>query len=150
MVAQNVGSLLSALPAGWLADRLGRRKVLVIGFCVLALSNGILTFTSSVWVIFVSTFLLGAQIGISHSNLMAYLAETTPPHLRGTTFGVYHFVSGSAIFLGTSAVGCFWEAFSHAHGFGFSVVMVGLSIILAPLLLPKSLRSHSRVTQSKA
>ena len=111
--------------------------MLIFGFGLLTLSNAILTLTNSVPLIFLATFVLGAQIGVSHSNLMACLAETTPAPLRGTVFGVYHFFSGIGIFVGTSAVGYFWEVFSHSHGFGFSVFVVFLSILMAPLLLPK-------------
>jgi MFS family permease len=136
MIVQNFSTALSAFPFGRLADVKGRRWVLTVGFLILALGNSLLAFSTSLWIVFIATLLWGIQLGITQSNLMAYVAETTPSQVRGTGFGVFHFLNGIAVFIGNGIIGVLWENTSPAWAFGISALIVFLAVFLIRPLTP--------------
>jgi MFS family permease len=70
------GALIGALLGGYVADRLGRKKVFVwtmILFVVLALAQG---FSQSIWDLIIIRFLIGIPLGSDISNGYAYIMES--------------------------------------------------------------------------
>src|SRR5262249_26057760 len=79
--AVQAGALIGSICGGWIADRLGRKKVFLatmILFVVLALAQG---FVASIWQLVIIRFLLGFPLGSDISTGYAYIMETMP---RGT------------------------------------------------------------------
>ncbi|MEU7487873.1 MFS transporter [Streptomyces sp. NPDC042319] len=80
--AVQLGALIGALGGGWVADRIGRRKVFIITmalFVVLALSQ---SFVTSMWQLVAVRFLLGIPLGSDISTGYAYIMETMPKGKR--------------------------------------------------------------------
>lgn len=80
--AVQLGALIGALGGGWVADRIGRRKVFIITmalFVVLALSQ---SFVTSMWQLVLVRFLLGIPLGSDISTGYAYIMETMPKGKR--------------------------------------------------------------------
>lgn len=80
--AVQLGALIGALAGGWVADRIGRRKVFILTmslFVVLALAQG---FVSSMWELVLVRFLLGIPLGSDISTGYAYIMETMPKGKR--------------------------------------------------------------------
>ncbi|MGL6188261.1 MAG: MFS transporter, partial [Holosporales bacterium] len=105
-------------------------------FLVLGLGNLLLAISTSLWLVFIATLLWGVQLGITQSNLMAYVAETTPPQIRGTGFGVFHFLNGISVFIGNGIIGWLWETTSPAWAFGVSSLIVFFAVFLIHPLTP--------------
>ncbi|WP_219822227.1 MFS transporter [Streptomyces sp. Ru73] len=80
--AVQLGALIGAMGGGWVADRIGRRKVFIITmtlFVVLALSQ---SFVTSMWQLVVVRFLLGIPLGSDISTGYAYIMESMPKGKR--------------------------------------------------------------------
>ena len=77
------GDVIAMMPAGRLADRIGRRPLIVLGMTTLALATLVLAFTGSVWVAFASTLVGGIGTGMVSPAQQAVLADVMYGHGRG-------------------------------------------------------------------
>src|SRR5438105_9232222 len=86
-IASTLGIVISVIAAGWMADTIGRKKILVIGtawYAVFSLLCGFApTPTALVLLRFASGFGMGAIFPIPY----AMAAELTPRHFRGAMAG---------------------------------------------------------------
>ena len=82
--SSTIGLLLGAVIGGWIADRIGRKKVLIASMLMFGLMSLVTALTTTTEVLFASRFLTGLGLGGAMPNLIALSAEAGPPHLRTT------------------------------------------------------------------
>ncbi len=82
--ASTVGLLLGALYGGWLADRVGRKRVLIASMITFGLMSLVTAAATSAPVLFVGRILTGLGLGGALPNLIALSAEAGPPERRTT------------------------------------------------------------------
>lgn len=78
-----LGAALGAMTAGRLADRIGRiavMKIAAVLFLISAIGAGLAT---SVWLIVAFRIIGGIGVGVASVIAPAYIAETSPPRIRG-------------------------------------------------------------------
>ncbi|HPY24068.1 MAG TPA: sugar porter family MFS transporter [Mycobacterium sp.] len=78
-----LGAAAGAMTAGRLADRIGRISVMKIAavlFFISAIGAGL---ANSVWMIVLFRIVGGVGVGVASVIAPAYIAETSPPHIRG-------------------------------------------------------------------
>lgn len=134
----NVTHTLIAIPAGRLADRIGKERVLTMGygaflFTILLLSNMPSTVSSAY--IIAATF--GIYMGMVETVQRALIPGYVDSNLKGTAYGVYYLVVGTCFFIANTAVGQLWET----QGLGVSTIYSGFFAIIA--LLGMVLFNHS-------
>jgi DHA1 family tetracycline resistance protein-like MFS transporter len=84
---------------GALSDQYGRRPVLLIGFCGLAISFLFTAMATALWMLVAIRLVSGAmQANMSVSN--AYVADITPPEERAKRFGMLGAMFGIGFILG--------------------------------------------------
>jgi MFS family permease len=110
LVVMNVVYVLSAYPAGVLADRVGRNGILAAGIAFLVIADLVLGFGSSIPAIILGVVFLGLHMGFSQGLLAALVADTAPVELRGTAFGVLNFAGGIAMLVASVVAGALWGA----------------------------------------
>jgi MFS family permease len=103
----NVAFVIAAPFIGKLGDRIGRVRIVALGYLVyLAMSLGFV-FATAKWQIVVLFILYGIFYSIDESQSKAYIADVEPER-RATAIGVYNFVTG-AIYLPASLIaGALW------------------------------------------
>src|SRR5262245_13672823 len=89
---------------GALSDAHGRRPVLLLGFCGLALSFLATALAGALWILIAVRVVSGAmQANMSVGN--AYVADITPPEERARRFGMLGAMMGVGFILGPVAGG---------------------------------------------
>jgi MFS family permease len=127
-----------SVPAGLLADRVGRRKVALIGFAVFAVTYAWMATAGSAaaaWGVFV---MYGVYMGISDGNGRALLGEFSTGEKRGTAYGVYHMVVGLAALPASIIAGLLYDNVSPSAPFWLGAAAAALAGILMLLLVPET------------
>lgn len=134
-----VGAMLGAVVGGALADRLGRRAILVAGGVVFIVGSLLAPWSPNVWVLIVARMLLGLAIGFTSVTAPVYVSELAPPQSRGMLIGLYQFALTLGIAL-ADLVG-YWLASDHAWRlmFGLGALPAALFLLLV-LTVPESPR----------
>jgi SP family sugar:H+ symporter-like MFS transporter len=78
-----IGCAIGALSAGRLADRVGRRPVMVISAIIFAVTAVWTAFSGSEWMFTLARFVSGTAVGAASVVSPAYTAEISPPSVRG-------------------------------------------------------------------
>ncbi|XP_046479238.1 facilitated trehalose transporter Tret1-like isoform X1 [Neodiprion pinetum] len=95
-----LGALVGAIPAGWIADKVGRKKaILMIGVPYL-ICWFIIGFAPSPLWLFVARFFAGAAIGATTVVVPLYVSEIAEPAIRGTLGALFQLQITIGISLG--------------------------------------------------
>ena len=98
-VSYALSQFISAPILGALSDRFGRRPVLLLGFCGLAINFFTTALATSIWMLVISRIVGGAmQANAAVAN--AYVADITPPEQRAKRFGMLGAMFGIGFILG--------------------------------------------------
>jgi MFS family permease len=129
MVLMSTVYAITALPAGMLADRGHQRALLSGGLLALVLADLILAAAASVGQVLLGTAVWGLHMGLTQGLLAALVAETAPPDLRGTSFGIFNLVSGVALLIASALAGWLWDAVGPAVTFLASAGFAALACL---------------------
>jgi MFS family permease len=110
LVVMNVVYAAAAYPAGVLSDNGDRGRVLIAGLAMLILADLVLAAGSGIWGVLAGVAVWGLHMGLTQGLLAALVADTVPPELRGTAFGMFNLVSGLALLAASVVAGALWEA----------------------------------------
>ena len=133
----HVVKALVSLPAGRLADRWGRRRVIALGWLMYAAIYTGFAFAetrTAVWTLFV---VYGAHHGLTEGPEKALVAELAPPRRRGTAFGWYHFTLGLLTLAANLLFGALWEGVSSRAAFLAGAALALLAIPALAVLAPR-------------
>jgi MFS family permease len=90
----NITSALLSTPAGIIADRIGKRKVIFLSYLFGAFTYSAFALAFSgihAWFLFI---LYGVFIAMNEGNQRAFVATLIDPERKGTGYGIYHTVVG--------------------------------------------------------
>jgi MFS family permease len=131
MVAMNVVYAASAYPFGALSDRINHKTILVASLFVLIGADLVLAQADHWATLLAGVALWGVHLGMTQGLMAKLVADTAPPDLRGTAFGVFNLVSGAAMLIASVLAGLLWDqlgaAFTFYAGAGFCMLaLMGL------------------------
>jgi MFS family permease len=136
--AVNVAHVAIAIPAGVLSDRIGKEKVMILGYGVFLSSVMLMLFLPlNGFSAFLVAVLYGAYFGIIETVQRALIPEYADRNLRGTAYGIYYLIVGSAFFVSNAVVGSLWEYFGASIASAYSIVTSVIAIIFMMLFLYK-------------
>ena len=136
LMAGGACTVLGLMPMGRLSDRIGGKKwFLVGGFCMFALTLGLLAATPPLW----ECILLAVVLGLSYAAVLpawnALLASYVPPQQQGLGWGIFSTVEGIGVMIGPVAGGVIALYRSEADVVWISALLFGF-IGLFYLLFP--------------
>jgi DHA1 family tetracycline resistance protein-like MFS transporter len=127
---------------GALSDRHGRRPVLLIGFCGLALSFFATALATAVWMLIAVRLVSGAmQANLAIAN--AYVADITPPEQRAKRFGMLGAMFGVGFILGP-VMGGLLGAIDLRLPFFVAGSLALVNLLYGYFVLPESLPAERR------
>lgn len=139
----NIAHVAVAIPAGVFSDKIGKEKVMILGYGVFLFSVVLILILP---VDGISAFLVavfyGAYFGIIETVQRALIPEYVPFDLKGTAYGVYYLIVGSAFFISNAVVGNLWEYFGVSIASAYSI-MTSIAAITFMLIFLKTGKHHS-------
>jgi len=127
-VVMNAAYAIVAVPFGHLADKVGFFILIVCGFLILVLSDMILAFTNSIGWMFVGIIFWGIHLGMTQGLLLAMIAKLSPVELRGTSFGLFHAITGVALLIASLIAGYLWQYYNSGLIFFVSAIITSVGI----------------------
>ena len=137
--AQNVGVALLAIPLvyalfnfvyasasvplGSLSDRIGREKVIVLGWMAYAIAYvgfALATNSLQIWIIFA---FYGLYYATTEGVAKAFVADIVEPSHRGRAYGVYNMTVGVLTLPASVIAGFLWDKINPAAPFYFGAIM---------------------------
>ena len=109
LVLMNVVYALTAYPAGVLSDHANRTVILGLGFSFLVAADLVLAFTSGIGGVAAGVALWGLHMGFTQGLLASLVADTAPPELRGTAYGIFNLLGGLALLVASVLAGALWD-----------------------------------------
>jgi len=134
---------LVAMPAGRLADGLGRRPALAIGGLVTAAGNLLCAYAPSFAVLVGARFVAGAGAALVLISGQIILADITTPERRGRTMAIYQGVFLFAVGIGPLPGGLLAEHYGLRAPFLAYAVAGVLAAALAWALIPETKSARS-------
>jgi MFS family permease len=130
----NVAYAFSAWPAGALSDRIGRFGVLSVGFALLLIADLMLALGGNIGVVVFGAALWGLHMGLTQGLLSALVADTAPPELRGTAFGMFNLVTGLAMLAASVIAGSLWDMVGPGGTFLAGALFTAAALAALPLV----------------
>jgi MFS family permease len=129
MVVMNLVYAASAYPAGRLSDRIDRRLLLAVSAAVLVAADVLLAAATGVTWLIGGIALWGLSLGLSQGLLAALIASAAPAERRGTAFGLFNLVSGTALLVSSVVAGELWDRAGAPATFYAGAGFAGLALL---------------------
>lgn len=113
----NLVKSLGNYPAGMIADRTNKKKVIIFGWLLYAIIYLLLGFFTSKAAIVTVFLFYGLYYSLTEGVERAYIADLISPDLRGSAFGLYNFAIGISAFPASFIFGYIWERYSYTAAF---------------------------------
>lgn len=126
----HVVKMLSTMPFGALSDKIGRRKIIIAGWGVYALTYlgfGFATTELHAWLLFT---LYGFFYGLTEGTEKALLVDIARSDQRGSAFGWYNFAIGIGALPASLLFGLIWQEVGVQAAFGFGAGLAALAAVL--------------------
>jgi len=119
----NLGALVGGLTGGFLADGLGRRVSSILNCACLAVGWAIIIGAEAIWMLHLGRIITGVAAGAFSMIIPFYIAEISPPAVRGMFGSVFQF----GVVLGI--------ALMYAVGIGLDWVFTAVVAIVIPAIM---------------
>ena len=129
LVVLNITYSVTSLPAGILSDRLGRRRLITLGWFIYVLVYLGFAVASEPWQVWLLFACYGLYYGVVEGVARAFVADLVPEEKRGTAFGLYHGVVGLTLLPASLLAGWLWQAYSPAAPFFFGAGLACLAML---------------------
>ena len=119
---------------GALSDRVGRKAVIVAGWCIYALVYIAFAIVDSAASLVASFLVYGVYFGLTEGSEKALVADLTPATRRGTAFGFYNAALGAGALLASVIFGLLYDRFGHAIAFITGAALAAVAALLLALM----------------
>jgi MFS family permease len=102
---------------GALSDRVGRKRLIVIGWTVYAAVYVAFGWVREAWQVWALFAIYGLHSAATDGPERALVADLAPTEIRGRAFGLYNFITGIAALPASIGFGLIWQHVGHAAAF---------------------------------
>lgn len=127
----NVAHTLIGIPAGMLGDKIGKEKVLVLGYLVFIISLLLMIFLPSTQYLYAYLIAItfGLYLGIIETIQRAVIPRYISSERRGTAYGLYYLIIGLSFFACNVLFGFLWDEFSFHVAIVYSLTLSIVAVI---------------------
>ncbi|AAL80730.1 MFS transporter [Pyrococcus furiosus DSM 3638] len=120
----------SSYPLGIYSDKIGKRKLITLGFGIAALASLTFAFAKDIITLGLAFILYGVYIAIEDTIPRAYMADLAKEFEKGTVIGAYHTVFGILVFPASVISGLLWQKYSLEYAFIYATIMNMTALVL--------------------
>ncbi|MCW4043163.1 MAG: MFS transporter [Candidatus Bathyarchaeota archaeon] len=132
----NLVYAISALPIGTLADRIGKKPVILFGYAMFGVTCLGFAFAYSSFHAVILFVAYGVFFAIADTLQRAIVPDLVTAELRGTAFGVLHTTIGVAAFPSSLIAGVLWQIYGATIPFMLAAAVSIASTVLFLLFMP--------------
>jgi len=136
----NLVAALISYPAGFLSDRLGRREILMLAFCIFLVTYLGFALTRNVMLIGILFVFYGLYQGIFRSVGKALASDYVPEQLRASGVGWYNTIVGLSGLAASLVAGGLWDRVGHAAVFLFGAAFAVVGAVALMALVPADVK----------
>lgn len=129
----NLTTAILAIPFGKRSDKIGRKKVLVLGYLTFSIVYLGFGFASQKWMLVAAFILYGFYTAMVAGVERAFISEIAPPELKGTMLGLHATLVGIALLPASIIAGGLWDLFGSDAPFLFGALLSVVSAIILGL-----------------
>ena len=144
-----VTGVFGNLIGGALADKFGRKVIIIFGLVISAISSLMLAFAPNMNFIYLAGFIVGLLGNISGPAHQAMIADVLPEDKRADGFGILRIVANLAVVIGP-AIGGLLAARSYTLLFMIDIVTSSITAVIIFLLVPETKPVTTSGTGEKA
>lgn len=131
----NLVSVIAAIPAGSLSDRIGKEKVLVAGFLIYTVVYYMFGTTAEKSVLIFLFALYGLYSAATDGIQKAFISDIVGRNKRGTGLGIYNALLGITLLPASLIAGILYDRVNASIPFRFGAAMALLAAILMILFI---------------
>ena len=130
--ATSAAQLIAMMLFGWISDRVGRKRMVVLGFGLSSMAFPFFFIAKSPYELMIVS--LAVSVGLSASSLLfSLIPEVAPERLYGTVVGLFGSFEDAGIILSPTIYGIIWSSYNPVSIFAAASLT---SLLAALLLLP--------------
>jgi len=130
---QNTSRILFQLPGGVLADRIGRKKVIVYGTAMRVIAP-VFLFTARSWQWVIPGMVINAMASLYGPAFNGIIAESLPQERRGAAFGAYRFITSLPQIFMPVVSGYYLDVMGIGRGVRIGLMMFTVAAAVAALV----------------
>jgi len=126
----NTVSVLLAIPIGKMSDRIGREKLIILGFFIYAIVYFLFGRFNNITIFILLFIMYGGYSALTDSSQKAMISDIVDKDLKGTGYGIYHAVLGITLLPASLIAGILYDKVNSNAPFYFGSLMALLATIL--------------------
>lgn len=130
-ISLNVTAGLGAAAGGWIDDRLGSKKTIIISLIALIITSSLVMTAQDRTVFWIAALAMSTFFGPVQAASRTLMARLSPPTMRGEMFGLFALSGKVTAFLGPAAVG--WVTLatdSYRLGMATTIIFLVVGLLL--------------------
>ncbi|CAG0941934.1 Na(+), Li(+), K(+)/H(+) antiporter [Anaerolineae bacterium] len=145
----SLAGIIGSAIGGAMADRYGRRGIILFGLVVSALSGLTLGFVNQFYLFYGLSAFVGLMGSASHPAHQAMVADLLPPEKRSEGFGILRVVANFAWIIGPT-IGGFLASYNYLYLFLSDAVISTITALLVFRLIPETKPQLKEKTESES
>jgi len=142
----NAVSVLASIPIGSLSDRIGKEKILIIGYIIYAVVYYGFGITSSLGVITTLFALYGLYSAATDGIQKAFISDLVDKNKKGTGLGIYNALLGITLLPASLIAGLLYDKVNSSIPFYFGAATAFVSAILMVIFIFMNKNKASKST----
>ena len=140
----NLFYAILSYPAGALSDKLGRWRIIVVGWTIYAFVyvGFALLPASQAWGMWPLMAIYGIYMALTEGVGKALIADHAPREKRGTAMGIFYGLTGLTTLIASLAAGMVWDRFGASPalliGAAFAVIAIAARALFGNRMVPAS------------
>lgn len=142
-IVLHLSKILFSLPGGQLSDKLGRYKIIMLGWGIYTFVYFGMSVTPYRLLFWGLIIIYGAYYGFTEGVEKALITDLTPSESRGYAFGLYNLILGVSALPASLIFGIFWGILGAKWAFTIGASLSATAMILLTISLPAIKKAYT-------